>query len=174
MFNTSDSFNEVAYPRIDDNETFIFFLKRYNFLIEATGLHSKARSEMEKKIYKESLKHLLVPTELIRSYYGDEVTIYFEWMNFLLSIIISVLNYLIRVVTSTRNLKFSDLYNKQYLLYSWNLTFEWDIFNFHGYLGYSLCYCNQLFFIFFSIGNENAEVFTLSGIIMLLKIKKRT
>ena len=85
MFNTSESFNDKAYPRIDDKETFLFFLKRHNFFIEITPLHSKAKAEAQKNIYKESLKHILVPTDLIREYYGDEVTIYFEWMNFFIS-----------------------------------------------------------------------------------------
>jgi hypothetical protein len=80
MYNLNDSFDEKAYPR-DVNESFMFFMKRYGFLVEMTPLNSKARSHRENKLLKEALKGYLVPTEMIREYYGDEVAIYFEWMN---------------------------------------------------------------------------------------------
>lgn len=42
--NVSKAFDTQKYPR-DQNETFIFFLKRYNLLVELTPLHSKARTQ---------------------------------------------------------------------------------------------------------------------------------
>lgn len=70
MFNTNDVFDEKTYPR-DQSESFIYFLKRYEFLIDLTPLHSKARASNDRKIIKEALKHFFVPTDLIREYYGD-------------------------------------------------------------------------------------------------------
>lgn len=67
MYETDNSFSHEAYKRIDDKETFLYFLKRYNFLVEITPLHSKARAiKTEKKIYQLAMKHWFVPTELIR------------------------------------------------------------------------------------------------------------
>lgn len=85
MFNTWEVFDEKAYPRTDKKETFIYFLKRFKFLEEVTPLHSKAKASLETKILKQCLKNWLMPTETIREYYGDEVTIYFEWMNHFIS-----------------------------------------------------------------------------------------
>lgn len=86
MFEVGDAFPEKAYPRIDDKETLVYFLKRFNFLEDIVPLHSKARLSSEKKLAKEAFSHWLVPTQMIREYYGDETTMYFEWMNFFISI----------------------------------------------------------------------------------------
>ena len=85
MFDMRDAFPEKAYPRIDEKETLVYFLKRYDFLEEIVPLHSKARLSSSTKLAKEAFKTYLVPTNLIRDYYGEEVTIYFEWMNFFIS-----------------------------------------------------------------------------------------
>ena len=64
-------------------------------------LNSKGRKEIERKLLKEALKSWFVPTEMIRDYYGDEVAIYFSWMNFfikwlavpgIVSLIFSIVN----------------------------------------------------------------------------------
>jgi hypothetical protein len=81
---TSESFDSKRFPR-DKNETLIFFLKRYNFLVELNPLHSKARASQDKKFLKEALKHWFVPTDLVREYYGENVAIYFQWMNHFIS-----------------------------------------------------------------------------------------
>ena len=55
---------------------------------ELIPLNSKSRNmrkQHEGKLLKEALKHWFVPTELVREYYGDEVAMYFSWMNFLIS-----------------------------------------------------------------------------------------
>lgn len=33
---------------------------------------------------KKAMKHWFVPVDLIKEYYGEEIAIYFEWMNFFL------------------------------------------------------------------------------------------
>lgn len=33
-------------------------------------------------LLKKSMKLWFVPVDLVRDYYGDEIAIYFEWMNF--------------------------------------------------------------------------------------------
>lgn len=68
-----------------ETDTLDFFLKRNNLLEDLLPLHSKARSNATQKLVTEAMKHWLVPTELIREYYGDNVTMYFSWMNFLIS-----------------------------------------------------------------------------------------
>ncbi len=83
MKNTSSIFDSKKYPR-DQNETFIFFLKRYDFLEEITPLHSKARAS-DKKFLKAALKNWFIPTDLVREYYGEQVAIYFQWMNHFIS-----------------------------------------------------------------------------------------
>ena len=67
FYETQEVFPEKAYPRVEE-ETLVFFLKRFNFLIEITPLHSRARSlhGKEAKISKVALKKWLIPTELIR------------------------------------------------------------------------------------------------------------
>jgi hypothetical protein len=52
MYETNQVFNPEAYKRIDEKETFMYFLKRYNFLVELCPLHSKARAKQAgKRIY---------------------------------------------------------------------------------------------------------------------------
>lgn len=54
-------------------------------------LNSKGRYEQEGRLLKEALKNWFVPTDLIREYYGEEVAMYYSWMNFLISKIKSCL-----------------------------------------------------------------------------------
>lgn len=70
-------------------------------MVELLPLNSKGRREYEGKLLKEALKSWFVPTEMIRDYYGDEVAIYFSWMNFfikwlavpgIVSLIFSIVN----------------------------------------------------------------------------------
>ena len=84
MPNTTKAFDS-EHHHYDLDDSFIFFLKKNNFLVELTPLNSKARATTESKVLKEALKHWFVPTDLIREYYGDYVAIYFSWMNFLIS-----------------------------------------------------------------------------------------
>jgi hypothetical protein len=70
MFNTKDAFNELRYPR-SDKDSFVFFLKRNNLIVEITPLHSKARANRHTKLSKQALKGYLIPTDLVRDYYGD-------------------------------------------------------------------------------------------------------
>lgn len=74
--NISKAFDIKKYPR-DENETFVFFLKRYNLLVELSPLHSKAKAQADQKFLKEALKNWFVPTDLVREYYGENVAIYF-------------------------------------------------------------------------------------------------
>lgn len=67
------------------DETLLSFLKSKEALEDLILLNSKARHQREDKLLKEALKHWFVPTELVREYYGDEVAMYFSWMNFLIS-----------------------------------------------------------------------------------------
>jgi hypothetical protein len=97
MFNTNDVFDDKKYHR-EDKESFIFFLKRHKLLVELTALHSKARASLSQKLMKAAFKNYLMPTDLIREYYGDQVTIYFEWMNHFISIKSHFLLQLYRVV----------------------------------------------------------------------------
>ena len=63
-------FDPVKYPR-DENESFLFFLKRYDLLEEITPLHSKARAFQSSKVWKAALKYWFIATELVREYYGE-------------------------------------------------------------------------------------------------------
>ena len=52
MFETDRAFGKEAYKRLDEKEKFMHFLKRFNFLVEVTPLHSKARGRgAGKRIY---------------------------------------------------------------------------------------------------------------------------
>ena len=81
--------------------TLVAFLKSKNLFVELLPLNSKGRKEQEGKLLKEALKSWFVPTEMIRDYYGDEVAMYFSWMNFfikwlavpgILSLILTIVN----------------------------------------------------------------------------------
>ena len=69
----------------DTNETVLSFLKAKGFVEDLIPLNSKARHLQEGKLLKEALKHWFVPTDMVREYYGDEVAMYYSWMNFLIS-----------------------------------------------------------------------------------------
>ena len=82
------------YERIDDKERFLDFLKRFNVYKEVQALHSRSRAvvmmndvrndEEPTTVLTKAMKNWLVPVDLIRSYYGDQVAVYFEFMNFFL------------------------------------------------------------------------------------------
>lgn len=49
------------------------------------ALNSKARTEVDGgKLLTQALKHWFVPTDLVREYYGENVAMYYSWMNFLI------------------------------------------------------------------------------------------
>jgi len=77
------------------------FLKRTELFVNITCLHSRSRvinqmkdfklceltgSKYDPKttLLKKSMKGWFVPVDLIREYYGEEVAVYFEWLNFFL------------------------------------------------------------------------------------------
>lgn len=74
-------------------ETLLYYCKRMGFVREIVPLFSKAwviRAKQENRLvsersdlFKQSREagRLYVDTRLIRDFYGDEVAIYFEWMN---------------------------------------------------------------------------------------------
>jgi hypothetical protein len=83
------------YERIDDKEHFLDFLKRFNFYKEIQALHSRSRAvcnmidirndeEPTDGIFSKASGNWMAPVDLIRGYYGDEVAVYFEFMNFFL------------------------------------------------------------------------------------------
>ena len=74
-----------AFNATNLDETLLSFLKSKEAIKDLILLNSKARHQREDKLVKEALKHWFVPTELVREYYGDEVAMYFSWMNFLIS-----------------------------------------------------------------------------------------
>lgn len=99
--NTNEAFSEANYQRVDANECLLDFLKRHKIFKDITALHSRSRviqKMLEFKVCKEtgakfdpkesllkkSLKNWFVPVDLIRNYYGEEIAIYFEWMNYFL------------------------------------------------------------------------------------------
>ena len=78
-------------------------MKRHKLLEEITALHSRStavsqfllclRSEDNENvpqfsIWSQTIRQWEAPVDWIRDYYGDEIAIYFEWMNFFLSWII--------------------------------------------------------------------------------------
>lgn len=70
----------------DKIESLFSSLKQKEIALELIPLNSKARHKSEGKLLKEALKHWFVPTEMVREYYGDDVAMYYSWMNFLISI----------------------------------------------------------------------------------------
>ena len=72
-----------AFDATNLDETLLSFLKSKEAVEDLIPLNSKARHQREDKLLKEALKHWFVPTELVREFYGDEVAMYFSWMNFL-------------------------------------------------------------------------------------------
>lgn len=69
--------------------------------MEITPLHSNARGNKDvKKLSKEAMKYWLVPSELIREYYGDEVAMYFEWMNYFICNFLYLINHRMAYLSS--------------------------------------------------------------------------
>jgi len=74
------------------------FLKRHRLMKDLSALHSRSRAVNMMRENKETgkfpshglmehsvfSKTLLMPVEKIRSYYGDGIAVYFEFMNFFL------------------------------------------------------------------------------------------
>jgi hypothetical protein len=98
---TSKAFPESKFKRYDEQECLMDFLKRTEIFVNIDALHSRSRvinqmkefklceltgSKFDPKIslLKRSLRNWFVPVDLVRDYYGEEVAIYFEWMNFFL------------------------------------------------------------------------------------------
>lgn len=97
MKKTNDLMLEGEYSRIDKGELLLDFLKRHKLMKEICALHSRSRAVHMMREFKETgefpsytlLKNsfplgILMPNEKIRSYYGDGVAMYFEFMNFFL------------------------------------------------------------------------------------------
>ena len=82
---TLEYFKTKEGEKRDTTLNLMTFLKTEGVLEELTPLNSKGRFESEQKLLKEALKHWFVPTELIREYYGDNVAMYYSWMNYLIS-----------------------------------------------------------------------------------------
>jgi hypothetical protein len=88
MANLKLSDNPLAFKALNAknmDDTLISYLKTHEIIEDLIPMNSKARHQQERKLLKEALKHWLVPTDLVREYYGDEVAMYYSWMNFLIS-----------------------------------------------------------------------------------------
>ena len=87
------------FNRIDEQEELLNFVKRHDVFKEISALHSKSRAVIKMNDYincenkKEFNKielgilhkvtaHWFLSVDIIREYYGDEIAIYFAWMNF--------------------------------------------------------------------------------------------
>jgi hypothetical protein len=97
---TDEVFDKTKYARFDHNEQFLDFLKRHDIYKDLTPLHSRSRVVMKMLDYKVNgedesydpsnsltkiaMKHWLMPVPPIRQYYGEDIGIYFEWMNYFL------------------------------------------------------------------------------------------
>lgn len=101
MGQTSAIFSTKQYRLCDVNEKFLDFLKRHKLYDDIQPLHSRSRMIKKMQEFKlakkdglvydanatllsKSLKQRFAPVALIRDYYGDEIAVYFEWMNFFL------------------------------------------------------------------------------------------
>lgn len=97
---TKNSLDAKTYPRMDPQEGLLDFLKRHQIYQELTPLHSRSRMIQKMLNFKingsskdynpdetltsAAMKRWFMPVPLIREYYGEEIAIYFEWMNFFL------------------------------------------------------------------------------------------
>jgi hypothetical protein len=97
---TKNSLDAKTYPRMDPQEGLLDFLKRNKIYQELTPLHSRSRMVQKMLNFKinrnrkdynpdetltsVAMKSWFTPVPLIREYYGEEIAIYFEWMNFFL------------------------------------------------------------------------------------------
>ena len=95
---TNKLLTEERFGRIDKAELLMDFLKRHRLMKDLSALHSRSRAVNMMREYKETgkfpshglmehsvyAKTLLMPVEKIRSYYGDSIAVYFEFMNFFL------------------------------------------------------------------------------------------
>ena len=101
MGQTSAIFSTKQYSHCDINEKFLDFLKRHKLYDDIQPLHSRSRMIKKMQDFKlaqrdgfeydptatllsRSLKQRFAPVGLIRDYYGDEIAVYYEWMNFFL------------------------------------------------------------------------------------------
>ena len=91
--------DEKEFKRIDDNEYLIDFLKRVDIVTDILCLNSRSRAvnrlnnfkggEKDNKkndglIWRKASKHYFIDDFVVREYYGEEVALYFTWMNYFL------------------------------------------------------------------------------------------
>jgi len=134
------------YPVIDDKETFIYWLQRNHLLHDFQPLHSNDRMSRKEKMVQVAFKGWLVPTEMVRNYYGDKVAIYFEWMNHylkwlasagLFGLVVTALNFMFK---KDMNSPFNVYYSAFMVIWSicfvmfWKrrrmeLNIKWDLFH---------------------------------------------
>lgn len=98
---TSKVFPESKFKRYDDHECLLDFLKRFEIFENITALHSRSRVinmmkefkicklkdceyDPSTSILKKSFTGWFIPVDVLRDYYGEEVAIYHEWLNFFL------------------------------------------------------------------------------------------
>lgn len=86
-------------------------------------LHSKARAKEDfHDIWLEITKSWRVPVELIRTYYGEKIAIYFSWMDFYMIwlIVPSILSVIFSIVSWFYNTPVEQ--NKIYSFYSFGMA----------------------------------------------------
>lgn len=89
------------FDRGSDSETLLYYLKRLGLVVEYFPLYTKARlvraakeghydskRSLVLKHSKELSRGVFVDVNGIRDFYGDEIAIYFEWMNFMLKFLL--------------------------------------------------------------------------------------
>jgi hypothetical protein len=121
------------YSVIDEKETFIYWLQRNGLLNDLQPLHSKDRHGRTEKMFKVAMKAWLVPTDMVRKYYGDHVAIYFEWMNHLLKwlgaaglfgLVVTVLNH---IFDFDMNSPFNVFYSAFIVIWSVLFVIKWKM-----------------------------------------------
>mmetsp|Transcript_16111 Transcript_16111/g.27226 ORF Transcript_16111/g.27226 Transcript_16111/m.27226 type:complete len:155 (+) Transcript_16111:611-1075(+) len=100
MHSMNKLFDAKTFKRFE-KESFLDFMKRYELVQDISALHSRslavvkyaqlkrdqATFDLQKfkqgnfSMLKMSMGDIHAPTGAIREYYGDEIAIYFEWMN---------------------------------------------------------------------------------------------
>ena len=135
------------YPPLEE-ETAIFYLLKYEYILEVVPLHSRSRSkENYKNIMDRVIRQYSTPVEDIREYYGESIAIYFEWCNFMAKwllvpgVIALILFIFEKTLANTQTISY---YNGLFsfgiaiwaplLLIYWNrrtneLSVEWDNYN---------------------------------------------
>ena len=75
-----ESFKEEPLPK----ERMLFFMERCYLIEELVNLHSWARNGQPPLVQKEVFQSVFASSEPIRQYYGENIAIYFEWLNYYL------------------------------------------------------------------------------------------